>query len=160
MPVTVQIYLWGFAAVLPLLLNIGTRRNADAIGLAGMLLITWCIGRVVSMFYTVPQSMGYYPFEDAICGAIAFAAWRTQREWWKLLLTGLFVLQLALALSFWGAWSQGHKEALNFYRPANNASFALELLCAGWGALAYVGGHLLSRVPGLARVGHHRRAGP
>jgi len=156
-----QILLWGLAASAPLGLNlIAKRRDADAAGLSAMLLATWCVGRVLGMLYTVPESMTLYPVEDAFCGGVAFVAWRSRRAWWKAALCGLFVLQCCLHAAFWAAWGAGSRQALLFYVAANNLLFALELLAASWGVLSHVAVSALGRLPVFARVFHSARAPP
>lgn len=154
MSTEMQIILWGVAACMPLFLNMVTRRNADAVGLAAVLLATWAFGRITAILFTTPENMTLYPIEDAICGALSFVAWRTQREWWKLGLSILFVLQCALHAAFWAAWETGRHEALLFYVTSNNGLFALELLVVGWGAVDVLAHRLGGRLPRVARQFH------
>lgn len=156
----VQIALWGIAASAPLCLNLATNRRVDALGLSAMLLATWCVGRFMAVFFTLPESMTLYPVEDALCGGVAILAWKTQKAPWKLLLAALFVVQCCLHASFWLAWNSGSKSSLLFYITCNNAIFALQLITVSWGALAHVAGSVVGRVSRGARIVHTERNGP
>lgn len=155
----IQLLLWGVAVCLPVMLNIMTKR-VDAVGLSAMLLLTWCFGRITAALYSPPESMTFYPLVDAACGVTAFAAWVTRRAWWKLALTGLFGLQLALHASYWVSWviDPTDKAALYTYVLANNLVFASELLLVGGGALVDVArgiGHgMLDRARAVRHVAH------
>lgn len=152
-----QILAWGIAATIPLAMNLAARRDADAAGLSAMLLATWCVGRILGVLYTVPESMTLYPVEDAFCGAVAFLAWRSRPAWWKAALAALFVSQCCLHAAFWAAWGSGARQALLFYLAANNLLFALELFTVSWGVVSHVAISALDRVPYFHRVLHPAR---
>lgn len=127
-----QVSLWGFAAAAPVLLNIFTRRSSDALGLSGMILLIWVMGRVLWALYTPPDSMALYPVIDAMAGATAFGAWATRRQAWKIALTWLFVLQCALHAAFWVAYPTVQSGGILLrYLQLNNAIFACQLICVG-----------------------------
>lgn len=160
MPENLQLALWALAVYAPLLLNILTKRDADSVGIAGLLLAGWCLSRIVSMFYSVPDSMRFYPVQDVACVVVIFGALLTRPAWWKGVLTVLFMFQLCLHATFWSAWDLGHSDALPFYRAANNGTFALELLTVGWGAIVDAASHVVRRVPFRSSHLHLRKAGP
>ncbi len=128
-----QEFIWLLAVLAPVLVCL-LAKATDALGLAAMLLLTWCLGRVLWAFYTPPESMQLYPVIDAICGGVAFAAWRSQRAFWKLCLVALFIGQCALHAAFWLSQPQ-QASALYRYIVANNILFASELMVVTLGGL-------------------------
>mgnify|MGYP006958833553 FL=1 len=160
MSAEIQLIFWAGAAYAALGLNILTKRDADSVGSAGMLLVGWLVARLVSMMYDVPDSMRLYPVQDALFAVVVFCALVSRPAWWKLALVSLLILQLCLHTAFWYAWNKGHREALPFYREMNNGTFALELLVVSWGAIVDVASHALRRVPHWGGVVHLRKVGP
>ena len=154
-----QLILWAVAVYAPLALNILTNRDADSIGASGLLVAGWCFSRLVALFYTVPDSMRFYPLQDALCLVVVFCALLSHRTWLKLALTCLFMLQLCLHAAFWYAWEQGRHDALPFYREMNNGIFALELLAVSWGAIVDVASHAFRRMPHWGGGIHLHKAG-
>lgn len=155
-----QVLAWGLATATPLIINAATRRGPDAKGLSVMLLWIWVACRVCGALYTPPESVQWYPLMDVMAGAVCLAAWRTERALWKLVLVGLFVLQLAGHTAFWihvlrVGWP-GAKDDGGFYRyvAINNTLCALELLTASSPGVWHVArrfGDRLSRHLGQGR---------
>lgn len=157
----VQILMWGAAAIIPVLLNLHTKRT-DALGLSVMMLLTWVLGRITGALYSPPESMALYPIVDMACGIICFAAWATQRAWWKLALTGLFGLQCLLHAAFWLAWVADPTDKATLYRYvlANNLVFASELIIVAGGAVGDVARSSSHWVLDRARSVRHVAHGP
>lgn len=134
---SVQVALWGIAAVAPVAIAYRYHR-LPVLGLATMLVLGWCVGRLAGAFWEAPDGMRIYPLMDAVFGALAFMAWRHERAWWKLVLVGLFLGQSALHAAFWLAYPpNGYPPEvagpiLYRYVVANNVLFACELLCVAW----------------------------
>lgn len=139
-----QIAAWAVAVCLPVLLNLLTKRDSDAIGLSAMLLLTWCFGRIMGSVMTPPESMSLYPLVDSISGIVALAAWRSRRAWWKLALVGLLTAQCCLHVAFWAAWP--HDGSLYRYILANNVLCALELFACSTPGV----GHLVATWDGYS----------
>lgn len=156
MSAELQIALWGVAVCTPVLLNIATKRSADALGLSGMILLMWVMGRVLGAVYTPPESMSFYPVMDAMAGATAFYAWSSDRRAWKLGLVILFTAQCALHVAFWLAWpSPG---SLLRYLWVNNSLFALQLICVGSPGVRDVARRLVGWLSRRPWARHHARA--
>lgn len=160
MPVATQLALWGAALYGVLALNILTKRDADTVGSAGMLLAGWCVSRVLGAFYDVPDSMRLYPVLDAFCAVVVFCTFVSRPAWWKLVLISLFTLQLCLHTAFWSAWNQGRHDALTFYREVNNGTLALELLVVSWGAIMDGAGHVVRHMSRWGGSVHLHRVDP
>lgn len=148
------------ATVSPLILNLVTRQRADAVGLAGMLVLTYAFGRVMRVWLTPPEALQFYPLEDALCAIITFAAWRTQREWWKVALCGLFLFQLCAHAAFWASWGVNptDKVALRTYMVLLNATYILQLLTVSTGGIRRVAILAISLFPLRGRFVRHSGA--
>ncbi len=154
-----QIAAWGAATLAPFLLNSATHRSADSVGLAAMIILTWVAGRVFWALWSPPEAMQLYPAVDALAGSAAFTAWLTRKATWKLLLTGLFLIQLMLHVAFWASWPS--EDSLPRYLWANNLCYALQLVVVAWpGGRELVARHFLRILPrGIGAV-RHARLGP
>lgn len=132
-----QIALWGAFAFAPVLIAYRYHRLA-ALGLSTMLMLGWCSARVSAALLGPMEALHLYPMLDALFGALAFLCWRQRREWWKMALVCMFVVQCALHAAFWLAYPQDGLPPevagpiLYRYTVANNVLFACELLCVSW----------------------------
>lgn len=155
MPIEIQAILWGLAAAVPALLNLGTNRSPDAIGLATMVFLTWVVGRVFWAFYSPPEAMQWYPVIDMMAGITALMSWQRRPAVWKGALVALFMGQLCLHAAFWMAWPA--EGSLYRYILFNNLFFAAQLVCVGSPGVGHVAALAVSRVSRGARTGHHAR---
>lgn len=153
-----QIAAWAGATAAPLVLNFLTKQRPDAIGLSAMLVLIWCLGRVFSALWLLPESMALYPLIDALAGMTAFYAWSTRPQPWKLVLTSLYVGQCAAHLAFWTAWPL--EGSLVRYLWANNFLYALQLLCVASPGAVHVSSLFLRSLPRGLGPFHHARFGP
>lgn len=151
-----QIALWGFATVFPFVLNVRAKQGPDAVGLAGMLVVIWCIGRVLWALWSPPECLSLYPVLDSIAAVIAFTAWMSQPQGWKIILCALFVAQDCLHLAFWAAWPQASN--LHAYLALNNTLFIGQLMCAASPGVGHVARSALRAL--LDRGGYLHHAGP
>lgn len=164
MSALVQVALWGLASAVPVVLAYLTHKMA-ALGLATMLLLGWCLGRVLGALYTLPESVGLYPLIDAAFGLLAFASWRQERAPWKLVLVSLFVFQCAGHAAFWLAYPGGlstgkSAEIVYRYLASNNVLYGLELLTVAWaGGVGDLARRVFSSLPRGAGPRHHAGAG-
>lgn len=151
-----QIGIWGAAALVPLAINYAALREnyhryVDAVGLSLMLVILWALYNIARASPPgEPENMLVLAVIDVIAMGICAAAWVTQPKPYKLVLAIIFLGQLTIHATFWLAWPQ--PELLYNYKAALNATFALQLLTAGW-----PGGAALVR-HGLDWLSDHRRA--
>jgi hypothetical protein len=154
-----QLAAWGAATMAPFILNLGMRRGPDAVGLSIMLVLIWVLGRVFWSLWSPPASMQLYPLIDAAAGMTAFTAWMTRPTWWKLVLTGLFLVQLALHVAFWAA--QPVEGSLSRYIALNNLCYAMQLVVVAWpGGWRLVTHHLFRALPRGLGTFRHARLGP
>lgn len=148
-----QVALWGLLTVVPFALNMATKRHPDAIGLSGMIVMIWAVERVLWTLWTPPECMSAYPAIDFMAGVTAFVAWSTHRARYKLILAGLYVLQLMAATDFWWAWAFDHSSANTWrYVALNNGVYLLELLCVAWPGGSYAAHSIFSRLSHWARA--------
>lgn len=160
MSASLQIALWGAAACAPVVLAYAMHK-LPAMGLATMLLLGWCMGRVFGMIYTPPESMAFYPVIDLLFAGLAFWSWRQERAAWKLVLVGLFGGQLAAHSAFWLAYTTDAQSGQLLYRYVftNNVLFALELLTVSWaGGIGELAGRARDWVSRGFRAGDHAGA--
>lgn len=155
MTAELQTTLWGVAVMIPVVLNIATKRDADALGISAMILLIWTISRVFWALYTPPESMAWYPVIDSLAAGTCLTAWVTIRRWWKLALVVLFTTQCVLHAAFWLTWPE--YQSLLRYVVANNILFALELLCVAAPGGSHVARDLVSRMPDRLGRFHHAR---
>lgn len=153
MTAEMQTAAWGIAVAIPVLLNVMSKRSADALGLSGMILLTWVLSRVFWAFYEPPEAMQWYPVIDCAAGITVWAAWITRRAWWKMALVMLYVGQCITHTAFWAAWpSDG---SLLRYLWVNNSLFACQLICVAYPGGRHVALRTLSWVSDRARRMDH-----
>lgn len=152
MSAALQIELWGAAALLPLILNYGALRrqfkaHVDDVGLSVMMVMSYALyNLIIHSPPSQPENMVALSIMDLMFTGIVAAAWVTQPKTYKMVLTILFISQLAIHAAFWLSWPQDG--LLYTYKAGLNATFALQLITVGW-----PGGHALVR-RGLAYLSH------
>lgn len=147
-----QILAWGVAVCAPFALNLSLRRQVDAIGLSGMMVLIWTLGRILWTFFGPPDCLALNPLIDALACATCFIAWATQRAAWKLMLCLFYLGQVALAYDFALVW--GDRDILISYLEINNALFVGQLLCVSYPGIADVARILGRRMSHRARAVH------
>lgn len=150
-----QIATWFVATIAPFCLNAIFKRDPDAIGLAGMIIVGWCFERVCWVVWTPPEAMQLYPLMDLAFGLTTLTAWGTRPVWWKMALAAVFLFQCCVHTAFWFAYPTDAPFVIR-YVAVLNYSYALELILAassGLGhALAVLGRALL---PHRSDLRHH-----
>lgn len=96
-------------------------------GLGVMMLLGFGLGRLVSQWLTPPWSMTFYPVEDLLIMSLCLYMWVKHPEPWKVMLAGVFLVQLVVHAAFWLSGDR-QTTALWSYIFANNLAFGLELL--------------------------------
>lgn len=116
-------------------------QHADTLACAAMLFMTWCISNTLVALYEPPKSWLFFPIMDAICGAVVMGMWFSKPAPWKLVLTGLFVLQCCAHLAFWLQGNRSHGVMFT-YAVVLNLTFCAQLLVTAWPGGTYVGSRL------------------
>lgn len=143
------------ATLAPLLLNHLTRQKADAVGLAGMLVLVWLFERTLRIWYSPPEALQPYAAVDFICGLVALRSWwKGGREWWKMALVSMFALQLCGHAAYWATYIQDptDKYALRVYMIYLNLTYLVELMLVSVGGVRSAVAAAVARVSGRARV--------
>lgn len=105
----------------------------EALSLALMILAVWCAGRVMTLTLTPPEGDGLNAAFDLFTGALTLGSWFQRRRLWKLLLVGLFGIQVPLAAGFWFSWEILDRQLSYLdYLRWNNVLWLAELACVGW----------------------------
>lgn len=158
MSVEAQIIAWGVAVCAPFVLNLTQRRYIDAIGLSGMMVLIWALGRVLWTLMGPPACLSLNPVIDGCAGAVAFTAWATQKANWKLCLCGLYVAQCAGHFDFWLGWPE--QTDLYSYIALNNTLFAGQILCVSYPGVSDVVKMAVRRMSSRANTVHPVGAKP
>lgn len=148
-----QIILWGIATAFPFVLNNLTKRSADAVGVSAILLMGWCMQRVLWAFYGPPECTHQYPLIDAVIGTAVFACWWSSRQAWKLAIVGILALQCTTHLAY--ILAAGATVSFEKYIFSNNVLYALQLLLACSPGIGYVVGVLVHHLRHLVGPTSH-----
>jgi hypothetical protein len=157
MSVDLQIALWGLAVCSPFAVNLSIRKDVDAIGISGMLVLIWIAGRVLWVALGPPDCAALNPVIDAVAGATVFGAWLTRKALWKLALCSLYIGQIALAFDY--AWHWDSRELFISYLQLNNTLFVGQILCVLFPGAVDVARSICRCMPHRPRNVHPARSG-
>ena len=156
-----MIVLFAIAVLIPLLLNgvasrFDFRGFVDAFGLSVMVLMFWALTNVMAALLEPPASKALHPLIDFIGLSICIITWRSHKEWFKLALAGLFLVQMGLHATFWVEWAtQPHGSLLYTYALTLNITWLMELVVLALPGGGYVVGRAIDWGIRDRRV-HHR----
>lgn len=160
---TAQLTIYGAVVLAPFAVNYGWHRKrgyfyTDALWLSILLIDVWiltnCIGLLVG---GGPDSKAFHPVIDLIASAIVAMALLRRVAVWKMVLLGLYLLQVLLGSAFWLAWAGNHLSidlqpgitTFERYKWLNNYLWFGQVFAVSW-----PGG---SRVAYLLGARFHRR---
>lgn len=161
---TLQLLFWCVAAVAPLVVNKAAQRLerdrfGDAVGLSMMMIFSWSIYNLMAASPPgKPQNLAGLSFVDLMFLCAAVAAWVRRPKAYKIILAGLFLVQIAAHCAFWVAGGPNHM--LYAYLSILNGVFALQLLTVAWPGGACLVRSGLAHLPHPRWVHHHVRIGP
>lgn len=134
----------------------------EVLAAAAVVALFTFVSRVWSANSDMPWSAAPWPMQDLVCGVLALAMYRKDREWWKMALAVPFVLQCAAHVWYWGpVFVDGGVTvaATRAYLWVINPLFAVELGVLTIAGGGYVLSYLRDRrgVFRPAHVVHHAR---
>lgn len=156
-----MITLFAIAVLIPLALNglasrFDFRGFVDAFGLSVMVVLFWSLTNVMAVVFNPPASKALHPLIDFIGLSICVISWRTHKEWFKLVLSGLYLAQIGLHATFWVEWAtQPHGNLLYQYALTLNITWLMELVVLAMPGGGYVVGRAVDWGIHNWRVHHH-----
>lgn len=154
-----QLLIYGVMVLIPLTLNAIASREAfaeyaDAAYMAGLLCAVWIVTNTIAIVVGPPESKILHPLIDLAAMAIVVDSLVKRYQPWKMVLTLLFSVQIAMHGAFWIAWwtqdlsmRDGMGQIVySRYLWVNGTVWTLELVAAGWPGGRHVAGRIRARL--------------
>jgi hypothetical protein len=136
-------------------------------GAAAFVFVMFWVSRAVSASLSPPWSLSHYPLQDVVLLALLWATKGANREWWRVGVAFLLVLQLGFHAGYWALYVSGATDlhTLRGYILLNNLGLAGILLALSLRGIGHVAVGLadLHRLNGVSWLGgvdsysrHHR----